>query len=79
VRQSADRNVLLVYLYWFLLLFFYLSFKLYSSYNCNVIKLDMYQPSCTGLVLVLLYYEIYQTEDVLKTLGDIVSVIRQDE
>ena len=39
----------------------------------------MYQPSCTGLVLVLLYYEIYQTEDVLKTLGDIVSVIRQDE
>ena len=38
----------------------------------------MYQPSCTGLVLVLLYYEIYQTEDVLKTLGDIVSVIGQD-
>ena len=39
----------------------------------------MYQPSCRGLVLVLLYYEIYQTEDVLKTLGDIVSVIGQDE
>ena len=39
----------------------------------------MYQPSCTGLVLVLLYYEINQTEDVLKTLGDIVSVIGQDK